>query len=320
MTIASYLIPRRWMGPGSPAGSERRFEVAPENQVVARCNWQPVPADAPTLLLLHGLSGSDASRYMVGLADKALRTGFNVLRLNMRNCGDTEHLATTLYHSGLSTDVEAVIDALAADGYRTIYLAGFSMGGNIALRVAGHLTGSRRSVVQGVVAVSPAIDLARAVANLDTGLINGFYRRSFLTHLRGVIRRKADRFPGRFDTSGLRQVRTIVEFDDRFTAPSFGFGDAANYYRCASALPLLGDIAVPTLIVQAADDPMVPASQIDQVSQLGNSYIELLAPAAGGHCAFVARRPAHSPAGPDLDRYWAENRVLQFVLGLEAGR
>lgn len=316
MTVASYLLPRRWLGSGSPAGVERQFEVAADNKVVARCHWQAEPTEVPTLLLLHGLSGSHSSSYMVGLAGKAMQYGLNVLRLNMRNCGDTEHLATTLYHSGLSSDVEVVIDTLADEGHRRIYLAGFSMGGNIALRVAGLSQAAGRSILRGVAAVSPAIDLALAVQNIDQGFVNGLYRRSFMAHLRGMLRRKASQFPGRFDLTGLRRVRTLQEFDDRFTAPSFGFGDAANYYRTATALPLLEHIKVPTLFVQAADDPMLPASQIDQVSGLDNPAIELLVPRTGGHCAFLSRRPAVSSVGRDLDRYWAENRVVQFLLGL----
>ena len=313
MTVASYLLPRRWSGPGPRAGVERYFEVDAENTVMARCHWQADPAGAPSVVLLHGLSGSDASSYMVSLAGKCLRSGFNVLRLNMRNCGGTEHLATTLYHSGLSSDVEAVIDALAAEGHRDLFLVGFSMGGNIALRVAAQSSLGGCAALRGVAVVSPAIDLARAVGDLDHGFANGLYRRMFMADLRAAIRRKARRFPGRFDLRGLGRVRTISEFDDRFTAPSFGFGDAANYYRRASAMPLLGSVDVPTLMVQAFDDPMVPADQIEEVGRLDNPAIEVLAPRHGGHCAFFARRPSVASEVRDPDRWWAENRVLDFL-------
>jgi predicted alpha/beta-fold hydrolase len=319
MTVAGALLPRRWPDVAQAPGVARRFLVAPDNQVLARCHWQATPTAAPTVLMLHGLSGSASSNYMVGLGSKAFAAGFNVLRLNMRNCGDTEDLAESLYHAGLSSDVEVILDALAAEGHQSVYLVGFSMGGNVALRVTGGLTPTRRSLLKGVAVVSPSIDLALAVANIDRGWVSGLYRRSFMKHLHAVIRRKAQRFPGRYDLTDLRKVRTIYEFDDRFTAPSFGFGDAENYYRTASAMPLLPQVTTPTLMVQAVDDPMVPASQIAQVVEIGNPNITILSPGHGGHCGFVGAGLLRPACQADPDRHWAENRALQFFRTLASG-
>ncbi|MDE3226736.1 MAG: alpha/beta fold hydrolase, partial [Nitrospirota bacterium] len=164
--------------------------------------------------MVHGFEGCSDSHYMLGVADKAWRTGLNVIRLNQRNCGGTEHLTPTLYHSGMSDDFAAVIRELAAkDGLHDIWAAGYSMGGNLILKMAGEVCG-RVPSLQGLVAVSPNIDPAACVEALERPA-NWFYQHHFLTGMKARVRRKAAHFPNRFDLTLLSRVSTLREFDDR---------------------------------------------------------------------------------------------------------
>ena len=142
MTI--YAWARRRAFPQLPPPTPRLFDVGPDTRVLAHCHWQPDPAARPTLVALHGLEGSSDAHYMRGIADKAFRRGFNVVRLNQRNCGGTEHLSPGLYHSGLTSDVQAVLEQLAADGLPSLVVSGYSLGGNLALKLAGELRRARR--------------------------------------------------------------------------------------------------------------------------------------------------------------------------------
>jgi hypothetical protein len=244
---------------------------------------------------------------MRGLADKSWRAGLNVIRLNQRNCGGTEHLTPTLYHCGLSQDLRAVLDALWADvGLPAIWVIGYSMGGNLVLKMAGE-AGSSLPALQGTLAVCPNIDPAACVIELERAT-NWIYQRHFLKRLKARIRRKAALFPGKYDVSRLEEIRTLRQFDDRFTAPDGGFADASDYYERAGARHVLGAIDVPTLILTAQDDPFIPYHMFDHDGIKANPAIRLWAPKQGGHCGFI-QRPR-----PKEDSYWAENRLVEWVV------
>jgi len=303
MTIAASFWPRRFPRLNPPA--ERLFEVEPGSSILARCQWQADPGRHPTLVLLHGLEGSSESGYMLGAAETAFDAGFNVLRLNQRNCGGTDHLTPTLYNSGLSGDVGAVVaELIASDQLPEIFLAGFSMGGNLVLKLAGELGERAPGELCGVSAVSPTIDLASCVDALAAPR-NRMYQWYFVSQLKQHMRRKAELFPERYSLDGLRRVRTVREFDDVITAPHCGFQNAADYYARSSALRVLPAIRVPTLLLVAQDDPIVPFVQFESVAVARNPFVELLAPACGGHCAFLAE------AG-GAERFWAEARIADF--------
>jgi pimeloyl-ACP methyl ester carboxylesterase len=146
---------------------DRVFIVAPHARVLGRCFWQPAPTNHPTLIALHGLEGSSEAHYMRGMADKAFAEGFNVVLLNQRNCGGTEHLSMTLYHSGLSADVDVVLRELSAEGHRAIVIAGYSLGGNLALKLAGDYGRDAPTTLKAIAAVSPVMDLPRCVEALE---------------------------------------------------------------------------------------------------------------------------------------------------------
>jgi predicted alpha/beta-fold hydrolase len=299
-----------------PPAEPRFFDVAADARVLAHCNWQPGRKAAPTLLILHGLEGSSEAHYMRGLADKAFARGFNVLRLNQRNCGGTEHLSRGLYHSGLTADPRFVLNELRdRDGLRTFAVAGYSLGGNISMKLAGELGASEMPEVRAFAAVSPVIELEACMQSIERRE-NRIYEWNFCRNLQARMRRKARAFPGAFDLNGLWKVWSIRAFDDRYTAPHHGFKGAADYYHRASAMRVIDRVARPALILSAADDPFVPPAIFDTPAVRHNPHITTIITSCGGHCAFV-EPPTFAEAAVGrangYDGYFAEKTVVDFL-------
>ena len=308
-TLAAYLWPLR--ARDRTGDEERLFQVEPGSQVMARCRWQPDRTEHPTLVMWHGMEGSTASAYMVSTAEKALRAGFNIVRVNVRNCGGTEHLTPTLYHGGLTHDARTVIEELIQkDRLRRLFVAGFSLGGNMILKLAGEYGDNPPAEVLGICAISPSVDLRASTLQMALRR-NWIYQQTFLSRVKNRIRRKKDLFPDLYDVSGLGEIHSIEEFDDRFVAPAFGFDDARDYYSKASSLPWITHIRIPTLIIHAKDDPFIPFAPLRDPSVNANPYVLLMAPERGGHVAFLS-------ANPGEDRFWAENRLVDFCQMLAA--
>lgn len=302
-TIAYSIWPRKALR--LPRGTPREFETEPGTRILGQCHWQERPRERPTLVLVHGLEGSSESGYMMGLAERAYAAGWNAIRLNQRNCGGTEALTPTLYNSGLSCDYHAVLATLIEqDALTEIFFTGYSMGGNLVLKMAGELASAAPAELRGIAAVSPSVDLSACADAVDRTQ-NYMYQRLFARSLIGRMRRKAKLFPGRYDLNGLDLVRSLREFDDRFTAPYCGYRNAEDYYAQASALGLLGDIRVPTLLLAAKDDPLVPFASFTTPSLADNRRLSLVAPARGGHCAFIGRDRGDA-------RFWGEECVMDF--------
>ncbi len=304
MTLYAWARPRRF--PRLPEPEARLFDVAPKTRVLAKCHWQARPTEHPTFLLLHGLEGSADAHYMRGLADKAWATGFNVVRLNQRNCGGTDHLAEGVYHSGLTADPMAVIQELIEhDHLRSIVVAGYSLGGNLSVRMAGEYGDAAPREVKAFAAVSPTIDLMSCIGALERRS-NWIYQWNFMRDLKRRIRRKARLYPAIYSAAGLRRLRTVRQFDDAYTAPMSGFCDAADYYHRASALRVMARVRVPTLILSAEDDPFVPAEQFRHGDVTGNPHVTVVITRHGGHCGFIdASRNGD-------DGYWAERTVVKW--------
>lgn len=308
MTIVPALVPRKF--PQTILQAETRvFEVEPGNRILARCNWQPTNRSAvsATMIIVHGLEGSSEARYVLGIAHKAFASGMNVLRLNLRNCGDTLHMSETLYHGGMSSDLIAVMEELQrVDDLSSFALMGFSLGGNIVLKAAAELSRMEETFLKTVAAISPALDLHTCV-NAIQRPENRLYEQFFVRALKKKIRQKAALQPDRFNVINLDAVKGLKQFDDQYTAVHGGFGTAENYYATQSSLNVLGEISMPALIISSQDDPMVPFP-IFANSVFDNPNITLLTPRHGGHSGFLARKSEDSL----FDQHWAENRVVQF--------
>jgi uncharacterized protein len=309
MTLVPRYWPRRALLAGIPC-ERRMFTTAPDTQLVGFCHWQrDRKAAAQTILILHGLEGCCDSHYMHGISAKAYAAGLNVVRMNQRTCGGTEHLSPTLYNSGLSGDYRSVVRELAETELLTrIWLVGYSMGGNLLLKATGEM-GREEPALAGTVAVCPNIDPTRCVIELERPG-NWIYHQHFLKELKARLRRKAALWPGKWDVTGLDTITRISEFDDRYTAPDGGYRDAADYYDRSGARHVLDRIAVPTAIITAQDDPFIPYSMFTTPTIQQHSSIRLIAPAHGGHCGFFQRRQTGE------DRYWAENRIIEIVTGM----
>ncbi len=308
-TMTLWTWARRRNFPRLPAPEARLFDTAPGVRVLAQCHWQPERRAHPALLTLHGLEGSSEAHYMRGISEKAFAAGFNVVRLNQRNCGGTEHLCDTLYHSGLTSDPVAVLHELVArDGIDRVVVAGYSLGGNLALKLAGDFGDDAPPALRAVCAVSPVLDLEACVRALERPQ-NALYQWNFVRNLKARMRRKVGLFPERFSLEPLSRIHTVRQFDELYTAPHFGFAGATDYYHRASALRVVDRIRVPALVLTAADDPFVPPEPFSAPAITGNPHITVRISEHGGHCAFVG-----APEDGD-DGYWAERMIVRFARG-----
>ncbi len=301
-TLAGAFLPRRHV---LPPAEDRLFRVAPDAQVLCRCHWQAQRAAALTVVIVHGLEGSSESQYVLGTAAKAWAAGMNVVRMNVRNCGGTERLCSTLYHSGLSSDVDAVArELIESDRLPRLALAGFSMGGNQVLKLAGEWGGAVPPQVRAVAAVSPAMDLGASSDALHHWR-NRVYELYFMLSLCRRMRRKARLFPGQYSSKALPWFGSLRRFDDEVTARYCGFQGAEDYYQRAAASRVADGIAIPTLILNALDDPFIRLLPETRARLKANPQVWLVETAGGGHCGFLA-----APDG--YDGRWAERQVVEF--------
>ncbi len=289
---------------------EETVEVDPadSSSVLCHCHWQPeaVRAARLTAVLVHGLAGSSDSRYIRGIASLAFAAGMNVVRMNMRNCGGSIALTPTLYHSGRSADVGAVVRHFTARfGLQRVALVGYSMGGNLVLKLAGEWGALHAGPLVAVATVCPAIDLAPGADALHEPA-NRIYEWNFLHKLMRLYRRKAALYPHLYPLRGLGPIRSIRDFDQKIVAPCCGFRDADDYYYRAASARVIDRIAVPTLVLHAQDDPFIRLFPQTRAAILANPHITFVETRHGGHCAFLSRR---SPSGI----HWAESAVIRFL-------
>ena len=281
-------------------------DAADGSRVLCHCHWQPEPVRAArlTVVLLHGLNGSSNSRYIRGVTVRAWDAGMNVVRMNMRNCGGSEALTPTLYHSGRSGDVGAVVRHFTERfGLERVALIGYSMGGNMVLKLAGEW-GARRPLVA-VATVCPAIDLANCADALHE-TPNLIYERHFLRALMKHFYYKAALFPGVYRSDNIGPVRSIREFDQKIVSPYCGFSGADDYYYRSASARVIDRITVPTLVLRAQNDPFIRLVPETRERIVGNPNIELIEPRHGGHCAFLGRRSADGV-------HWAEAAVIRYL-------
>jgi len=276
----------------------RVFQTEPDVKILV-VTQRPVSDSVGQLVMVHGLEGSSDAGYKRSMAQRALEAGLAVHRFNMRSCGGTEDLAPSNYHAGQTSDLRTVVEQLRPDG--PIVLAGFSLGGNVVLKLAGEL--GHTDLIAGVCAVSTPIDLAACVERLGHR-VNAIYSWRFLSRLKQRLRRRARQAPGSYNDSELGRVHSVYDFDDFYTARLFGFGSADNYYATQAAKNYLQAIRVPALIIQAKDDPLIPFAVYRHTAFQTNSSLTLLAPEHGGHLGFIAR---------GRQRFWLDPVVIGWA-------
>ncbi len=287
-------------------------DPADGSRVLCHCHWQPEPyrAGRLTLVLIHGLEGSSDSRYMLGIAARAWAAGMNVVRMNMRNCGGSESLTPGLYHSGLSSDVGAVVEHFVGKHALTrVALVGYSMGGNLMLKLAGEW--GPRSPLVAVATVCPVVDMAACSDALHEPA-NRVYEWHFVRNMMRRYRCKAALFPSIYRTAGLNPIRSIRDFDEHIVAPYCGFQDADDYYHRAASATIVDRIAVPTLVLTAQDDPFIRITPQTRARLLSNPHIAFVETRHGGHCAFLGRA-----SGDGI--HWAEAAVIRYLLEVSTG-
>jgi len=255
------------------------------------------------VILVHGLEGSSDAGYARSMAYAALEAGYMTHRFNMRSCGGTENLALSNYHSGQTCDLLYVVRERKRQSGLPLFVTGFSLGGNVALKLAGDLGESARELFSGVCAVSAPIDLKACAVALGRRR-NFLYSRRFLSRLKQRIRLRHAQAPEIYTLEHLHHIRTIYDFDDYYTARLFGFGSADNYYRTQSSNQVLENIRIPALVVQAKDDPLIPFSVFDHPAFRNNPRLRLVAVDHGGHLGFIARR---------RPRFWLDGVVMEWV-------
>lgn len=302
-TLASFFLPRRIK---LPTAEKRLIEVGPGVQVLCHCQWQKDRQNALTVIIVHGLEGSSESQYMLGITAKGTAVGMNVVRMNQRNCGGTDALSPTLYHSGRSQDIAAVARSLIQhDQISRFALVGFSMGGNLVLKLAGEWGKEAPPQLRAVAAVCPSMNLAASADALHLPA-NRLYEFYFMWQLRRRLRAKARLFPKDFDTARMRGVTSLRDFDDKVTAHYCGFEGAADYYERSAAANVVDRVAVPTLILHAANDPFIRILPKTRQNILSNPNITFVETEDGGHCSFLA-------AADGDDGRWAERQVVEFL-------
>lgn len=263
----------------------------------------PAPSKR-TVLLTHGLEGSTRRGYMRGMARAFARRGWDVCALNLRGCSGEPNRQVATYHSGKTDDLALVVDHVLAHGYEAVALVGFSLGGNLTLKYLAERGPTVDDRLRGAVALSAPVDLDASVDQIDRWT-NWPYTQYFLRSLRRKMRVKAEQYPKRVSTGHLADIHSLRGFDDAYTAPLHGFDSAADYYQRASSKPLLSEISVPTLLLNAADDPFLPAACYPHTLARTHNELTLEIPESGGHVGFVSFN--------DSGEYWSEQHAPSFL-------
>lgn len=266
------------------------------------------PAGRPRLLLLHGLEGSPRSHYALGLLGEFHRRGWAADLMMFRSCSGEMNRTRRFYHSGETTDLAFALGRIIAEHPTApLFIAGVSLGGNVLLKFLGERGDGVPEQLRGAAAVSVPFDLARGSRKIERGF-SRVYTRYFLKSLLRKAEAKLGIFPDLVPPDALRGVRTLYDFDDRVTAPVHGFRDAADYYGRSSSIGWLAGIRLPTLLLNAVDDPFLPSEVLDEVRAIARAVpaLELEFPAHGGHAGFVSGR------WPWTAEYHVERRLADW--------
>jgi predicted alpha/beta-fold hydrolase len=257
------------------------------------------------LIISHGLEGHSRRPYVAGIARDANLQGWDALAWNFRSCSGEMNKTLRFYHSGATDDLQRVIEHAHGLGYQNIHLVGFSMGGNLSLLHVGRQGRDLPTYVKSVVAFSVPCDLAASSRRLAERK-NKIFMWRFLKDLRTKIDAKALDFPEDVSIDNYHQIKNFQQFDDRYTAPIHGFDSAADYWARSSCKPVLKDIRIPALLVNALNDPFLPESCFPYEEAQQSEWLSLEVPRSGGHVGFIELN--------NRQAYWMERRVVEFVL------
>lgn len=271
-------------------------------------DWGPNPApDSPLVVLLHGLEGSSRRPYVRSVARGLIARGIQPVGMNFRGCSGEPNRALTSYHSGDTGDLLGLVQTLRGRfPGRTIGAIGFSLGGNVVLKLLGEHTGGGHGLIDAAVAMSVPYDLAAGSRMLERSGMGRVYTGYFLRSLKAKVEMKRDRLGSVLDLDAVRAVRTIRAFDELVTSPLNGFEDARDYYARCSSVGFLERIEVPTLLLHAADDPFLPPEAIPARAAAANPDVTLDLVSAGGHVGFMTGTPW-------APRFWADERAADFL-------
>lgn len=272
-------------------------------------DWQQASHPGrPLMVMFHGLEGSSLSHYAQACADWAAEQDVHWVMPHFRGCGGELNRKPRAYHSGDHAEIDWILRRLR-DQHRTaggtvLVALGVSLGGNALMRWAGEHGESARQQADALAAICSPLDLARSGQAIGQGFNRQVYTRMFLRSMKPKALAKLAQHPGLFERKRLQAARDLFDFDNVFTAPLHGFRDTHDYWRRASAKPLLGRVRVPALLVNALNDPFVPASSLPGPADVSDS-VTLWQPRHGGHVGFASGRwPGHVRALPDRVGHW----------------
>ncbi|MFN0197007.1 MAG: YheT family hydrolase [Planctomycetaceae bacterium] len=302
-TVAGMYLPSKYV----PEPSTPHRVTLPDGDVIVLhenipANWSPTQ---PVVLLMHGLAGCHQSPYLLRIARKLNDRGYRTFRMDLRGCGAGAGLARLPYHAGRSDDALRCVEYLAQQAPGSpLAVVGFSLSGNVALKLVGEDPKKVQGLVCCAVAVNPPIDLAGCVSRLSSP-INRYYDRFFTKQLHRQILWIAAKVADAPVIPFKRPPRGLWEFDEYFTAPVSGYENAAHYYRDCSAAQFLSRVQIPTMILTSADDPLVPISSFTSAEL--SSAVELRIAESGGHLGYIGRQNG------DLDRRWMDWRIIDWL-------
>lgn len=307
-TLWAALFARRHAGP-PPRWQRRRWDTPDGDFVDVDATTHATAPDAPLLVLFHGLEGSSASQYAIAFADFAAHQGLQLAVPHFRGCSGELNRAPRAYHSGDFQEIDWMLRRFAQEHPgRPLLAVGVSLGGNALMRWAGEMGVSAARTVRAVASVCSPLDLAAGGHAIGRGFNRLVYTRMFLNSMVPKALKKLEQFPGLFDGQALQAARDLYQFDNLFTAPLHGFRDTEDYWARASAKPVLADIRVPALALNARNDPFVPAASLPTAAQAG-AHVTLWQPAQGGHVGFPVSLPplgvpGHVRAMPEAVGHW----------------
>lgn len=283
-----------------------RERILTEDNDFLNLDWAKTTQLSKGLVILsHGLEGDSNRQYILGMVKALTRNGYDCLAWNYRSCGGEMNQQLRFYHSGATDDLDLVVNHVLQKGFGTLYLMGFSLGGNLTLKYLGERAGNLAAEIKRAIVFSVPMDLlacSRAIEKPE----NWVYLKRFLSSLKPKVSQKAKVYPHLISVEDYARVKTFYDFDHIYTAALHGFTGADDYYARNSSKFFVESIKIPTLIVNALNDPLVPAQSLPQqtIAAMPNVWLELTE--AGGHCGF---RPNQMTG----DLYWSEKRAMEFL-------